>query len=1433
MSHNHVIIPGIPITLESSDGGSGTGGYIPYVGAAYDVNLGTHNLTTTGTGSLGALQLNLSPTATSGTGMLKWNSQDQTADLQLNQDVVLQIGQETLVKVVNKTGTAITDGTAVMISGAVGQRPKAILAKGDSETTARFAGLTTQHIANNQEGFVTVRGLVRGIDTSGTPYSETWADGDTLWVSKTIAGGMTNVEPAEPHHSDIVGHVVNANPANGSILVMSRAHKALEDLSDVDGTALTTTGQIPVWNQTTGYFDFNYNVNALDHGTLTGLSDDDHVDYFRIGTTRTFSGDLGLGINQTTTISNNDYDYMNHIITEANFDVTNSAYSQAYGLYLDFYANGSIDSTTNCTAVTQPFLLTNNSGITFMNGNHTVYNRAFGFTAQPNNNIWYGSLNVINQGMFINVIERTYTGEGGTATVNNYLYYGQYKDVAGAPRGSNYSLYVYDESSSPCPMHIYTGRDNSKIYLGEGTGTNRALNYTGDAAIYYNGTNLVINPKEVGTGYLSLLGDLYNVNTVSSGYNSCDNFTKTNHYTGFPDRTSTSLSWNDANATLTLTATSDPIWINGVSYTINTLTKAFDAGLAEASGLYWFYITAPAGVPQLNYATSVSDQFGQCLVATVYWNTTTNKGLLCDERHWMGRDKWMHEYLHETVGARYYTGLTGTFANTTFSITAGEFYDEDIEHHLSSDSPMDYPGTAMTTCKVLYHNGDADWAWDAASTTPYKITTGNLRFNTGNTLSTAAANKYVNYWVFASAGVAEPIWVVIGTAEYNTIADARAATVPSLGTLPSPETKLIYKVIYKNDGTPTFQEAIDYRATAVIGSTFTPTDHATLTNLSFSTSGHSGDLNIGNYTFTGTGFVSTTLTGTKPITVASTTVCTNLNADLWDGYQFSDYLDQAVKVASTPTFAGLKVDATVDHQITNSSDDLNFINGNSNKAIYFNINKGGTTHNFVKIDGSAPQFLVTNGSSTNISDGIMKVSGTWSTGIAASAMAFGPTIASGNWFGFLVNPVINTAGSFTTLSFNPSFGSNNRTVGMLNFVPSAHTKNYNDTYNRYTETFTRSFTAFSAGTADSSTVTYNPITLGGEIAEIDTGYAVPNITETMISLNGGTIKSGTNGSITQKGLTFTNFGSIGTNTIVRAMEADGGLFSHKYDYTTTSRLLFGAGEDAAIGYDGTNLIIDPKLVGTGYVDILGKCNADNFVSDIATGTAPYACTSTTLNTNLNADLHDGVHIDSLTNTRLLRYNSTGTKIENATVTETSGALGGITTISMNNQLTNSLATGTSPFAITSTTVNTNLNADLVDGIHGFGYALQFSAAQFAPADGSTYYIGSHAGLAPVAGSKNISRVYIPKAGTVKYCYIDFSNGTTGTNEASTVSFRLNDTTDTTISDAVTNDSANTTFNNTSLSISVAAGDYFEIKWVCPTWVTNPTKVNVHGTIYIE
>lgn len=135
-----------------------------------------------------------------------------------------------------------------------------------------------------------------------------------------------------------------------------------------------------------------------------------------------------------------------------------------------------------------------------------------------------------------------------------------------------------------------------------------------------------------------------------------------------------------------------------------------------------------------------------------------------------------------------------------------------------------------------------------------------------------------------------------------------------------------------------------------------------------------------------------------------------------------------------------------------------------------------------------------------------------------------------------------------------------------------------------------------------------------------------------------------------------------------------------------------------------------------------------------------------------------------------------------------------------------------------------------------GYSLQAAGLGFSPADSTTYYIGTGAGHSPVTTDGN-GRVLIPKAGKVTDVYVTFFNtATTPTSETSTVSFRLNHTSDTTISSSVNINSATTspqTYSITGQSITVAAGDSFEIKWVTPAWVTNPTGVRIAATVFIQ
>jgi hypothetical protein len=217
---------------------------------------------------------------------LTWNNTDGTLDLGLKGgNVTLQIGQEEVVRVVNKTGGTLKeqDYYAVRLDGAQGNRVKVALARGDSDgNSLDTLGLVAEDIAINQEGFVITTGLVRGIDTTGTLQGETWTDGDALYLSPTTFGALTNIPPTAPSHSVRMGYVVQSNPSNGSIYVKVDNGYELNELHNVSintsslssGDLLTYNGS--VWNnskQLSGSYSLTGSLNATSFtGSLFGTS---------------------------------------------------------------------------------------------------------------------------------------------------------------------------------------------------------------------------------------------------------------------------------------------------------------------------------------------------------------------------------------------------------------------------------------------------------------------------------------------------------------------------------------------------------------------------------------------------------------------------------------------------------------------------------------------------------------------------------------------------------------------------------------------------------------------------------------------------------------------------------------------------------------------------------------------------------------------------------------------------------------------------------------------------------------------------------------------------------------------------------------------------------------------------------------------------------
>jgi hypothetical protein len=208
-------------------------GFVPYTGATEDVDLGEFEI------KAGQVEFDQTPTGTAGVGIMRWNDSDGTVDLGLKGgNVTLQIGQEQVLRVVNKTATNVdlleANYQAVRVTGAQGQRLKVDLAQAINDTlSAETIGLVTETINNNQEGFITTSGLVRGINTTGSLQGETWADGDILYLSPTTAGNATKVKPVAPNHLIILGYVIRAHINQGSIFVKVDNGYEISELHDV------------------------------------------------------------------------------------------------------------------------------------------------------------------------------------------------------------------------------------------------------------------------------------------------------------------------------------------------------------------------------------------------------------------------------------------------------------------------------------------------------------------------------------------------------------------------------------------------------------------------------------------------------------------------------------------------------------------------------------------------------------------------------------------------------------------------------------------------------------------------------------------------------------------------------------------------------------------------------------------------------------------------------------------------------------------------------------------------------------------------------------------------------------------------------------------------------------------------------------------------
>ena len=199
---------------------------------------------------------------------LAWDGAEGTLELGLNTgDVVLHIGEETLFRVVNMTGSPIATGTLCMYVGTLGASGRLRIAPWNGTAPSKtILGLATGNIANGANGFVTHFGKLRNVQTNGANYSESWADGDILYAGPN--GGLTKTMPQAPNTKTSVAVVIRAQATNGTLFVRPTISASLGD-DDLVQLSSLQDGETIIYNAANGRFE---------NGTITGTGTVTSVD---------------------------------------------------------------------------------------------------------------------------------------------------------------------------------------------------------------------------------------------------------------------------------------------------------------------------------------------------------------------------------------------------------------------------------------------------------------------------------------------------------------------------------------------------------------------------------------------------------------------------------------------------------------------------------------------------------------------------------------------------------------------------------------------------------------------------------------------------------------------------------------------------------------------------------------------------------------------------------------------------------------------------------------------------------------------------------------------------------------------------------------------------------------------------------------------------
>lgn len=336
-------------------------------------------------------------------------------------------------------------------------------------------------------------------------------------------------------------------------------------------------------------------------------------------------------------------------------------------------------------------------------------------------------------------------------------------------------------------------------------------------------------------------------------------------YNGIEDSSTIAVAFNASTQAITVTHTGTTnVWVSGVKY---AKTGAENISLTSNTTGRWFLYYDATGT--LTVSQTPWDILVSAPLMLIYYRANDNKALLFDERHpaSSGMSDYSHKYNHENIGTLLGAGATiadyalTNNANLDYSVSSATLKDEDLEFSL-----LTLADGGSRKIFWLDAAGGARWNWATANgygiISSGVLPAGDIYYNNvaaGTQVAQATLGSYVNYWPIALQFYAEvdgatqtPLSpgyaVIMGQASYTSLSAAQAVNpitgLQYVGNLTA-EGNIFARITYiKSNPGANIKIAADpvtfrYGVSTLTASSFTPTDHQSLSNRS-ATGAHPG-----------------------------------------------------------------------------------------------------------------------------------------------------------------------------------------------------------------------------------------------------------------------------------------------------------------------------------------------------------------------------------------------------------------------------------------------------------------------------------------------------------------------------------------------------------------------------------------------------------------